>query len=120
MVIASTVDRNAVSADSIQLRLNRLVEHVREALLNPEIKGSYMQATKTGTEDFAWCDRLPDEEIFYGSFTEFSGQGESTGTMKLRIRYWRVLKRSSWRDMAATGFGRVMLLGLLSWLDQEI
>ena len=76
MVIASTVDRNAVSADSIQLRLNRLVEHVREALLNPEIKGSYMQATKTGTEDFAWCDRLLDEEIFDGSFfTEFSGQG---------------------------------------------
>ena len=100
MVIASTVDRNAVSADSIQLRLNRLVEHVREALLNPEIKGSYMQAIKTGTEDFAWCDRLLDEEIFDGSFTEFQDKEESTGTMELRIRYWRVLKRSSWRDMA--------------------
>ena len=76
MVIASTVDRNAVSADSIQLRLNRLVEHVRDALLNPEIRGSYMQATKTGPEDFAWCDRLTDENIFDGNFfTEFSGQG---------------------------------------------
>lgn len=38
MVIASTVDRNVVSADSIQERLNRLVEDVRLALLNPEIR----------------------------------------------------------------------------------
>lgn len=78
MVIASTVDRNVVSADSIQVRLNRLVEDVRQALLDPEIKAGYMKLTRTGPEDFAWCDKLMNEKIFDGNFfTEFSGQGRT-------------------------------------------
>jgi len=76
MVIASTVDRNVVSADSIQERLNRLVEDVGLALLNSEIRAGYMRATRTGREDFSWCDKLADQRMFDGNFfTEFSGQG---------------------------------------------
>lgn len=76
MVIASTVDRNVVSADSIQERLNCLVEDTRLALLDPEIRAGYMQVTRTGPEDFSWCDRLADERVFDGVFfSGFSGQG---------------------------------------------
>ena len=76
MVLASTVDRNAVSADSIQTRLNILLEDVRLALLNDETRAEYMRITNTGPEDFAWCNSLEDENIFNGQFfTDFSGQG---------------------------------------------
>ena len=78
MVIASTVDRNVVSADSIQRRLNHLVEDVRKALLDSEIGTGYMQTIQTGPEDFSWCEKLTDEKIFDGNFfTKFSGQGRT-------------------------------------------
>lgn len=76
MVLASTVDRNAVSADSIQTKLNTLLEDVRLALLDRDTRTAYMRLTKTGSEDFTWCERLEDEVIFNGEFfTDFSGQG---------------------------------------------
>ena len=76
MVLASTVDRNVVSADSIQDRLNTLLSDVRLALLDEATMTTYMQATKTGPEDFAWCNGLLDVDIFDGNFfTDFSGQG---------------------------------------------
>lgn len=76
MVLASTVDRNVVSADSIQDRLNTLLSDVRLALLDEATMTTYMQVTKTGPEDFAWCNGLLDADIFDGNFfTDFSGQG---------------------------------------------
>ena len=76
MVLTSTVDRNVVSADSIQERLNALLEDVRLALLDHDTIASYMRITDTGPEDFAWCKSLEDERVFDGNFfTEFSGQG---------------------------------------------
>ena len=76
MVLASTVDRNVVSADSIQARLNTLLSDVRLALLDEAVMTTYMQATKTGPEDFAWCNGLLDAHVFDGNFfTDFSGQG---------------------------------------------
>ncbi|KAL8788935.1 MAG: hypothetical protein Q9195_007050 [Heterodermia aff. obscurata] len=76
MVLASTVDRNAVSADSIQAKLNTLLSNVRLALLDEATMNTYMQVTKTGPEDFTWCNGLLDADVFDGNyFTDFSGQG---------------------------------------------
>ncbi|KAL8831934.1 MAG: hypothetical protein Q9191_000574 [Dirinaria sp. TL-2023a] len=76
MVLASTVDRNVVSADAIVTKLNRLVDDVRLALLDPDILNEYMRITRTGPQDFSWCGPLADDKVFNGRFfTEFSGQG---------------------------------------------
>ena len=76
--MASTVDRNQVSADAIRERLNCLVEDVRQALINPEIVAAFMRATKSTDEDFTWCKCLSDEKVFGGDFFErFAGQGRS-------------------------------------------
>ena len=75
-MLASTVDRNVVSADSIQARLNQLLDDVRLALLDHETRNAYMRVTNTREEDFTWCQSLKDESIFDGNFfTCFSGQG---------------------------------------------
>ena len=78
LVVASTVDRNSVSADSIRERLNELVEDVRKALIDPVTLKEYKRVTKTGDEDFAWMDCLRDTSVFDGNFFEaFSGQGRN-------------------------------------------
>lgn len=77
-ILASTVDRNLVSADAIRERLNTLVEDVRQALMDPEIVATYMKETRSTEEDFAWCKCLSDEDFFGGDFFEsFAGQGRT-------------------------------------------
>ena len=77
-ILASTVDRNLVSADSIRERLNNLVNDVRLALLDPQVLSDYMRITSSTDEDFAWIQCLDDEEMFGGDFFEhFAGQGRT-------------------------------------------
>ena len=77
-ILASTVDRNLVSADAVRERLNKLVNDVRLALLDSEIISDYMRLTSTGEEDFAWTQCLENEEVFGGDFFEdFAGQGRT-------------------------------------------
>ena len=77
-ILASTVDRNLVSADSIRERLNKLVNDVRLALLDPQIISDYMRLTGSTEEDFFWTECLNNEEIFGGDFFEdFAGQGRT-------------------------------------------
>ena len=77
-ILASTVDRNLVSADSIRERLNKLVDDVRLALLDPRVISDYMRVTSTAAEDFAWTHYLDDDELFGGDFFEdFAGQGRT-------------------------------------------
>ncbi len=72
------MDRNISSADSIGAKFNSLVDDVRQALLDIEIREVYMRKTQTGPEDFAWMGPLYDEAVFDGNFfTEFSGQGRT-------------------------------------------
>ena len=76
LIVASTVDRNSVSADSIRERLNELVDDVRRALLDPTILGEYKRVTKSTDEDFTWTAALHDTTIYDGEFfTTFGGQG---------------------------------------------
>ena len=78
MILASTVDRNLVSADAIRERLNVLINDVRTALLIPEVLAAYMQATRSTKADFEWTTCLSNEDVFDGNFFQaFAGQGRS-------------------------------------------
>ena len=77
-ILASTVDRNLVSAESIRDRLNNLVNDVRLALLDPQIVSDYMRITNSSEQDFAWTQCLSNEEHFGGDFfQDFAGQGRT-------------------------------------------
>ena len=78
LILASTVDRNLVSADAIREKLNTLVYDVRMALLDPEVVGSYKEATRSMEIDFEGAESLDNEELFGGDFFEsFAGQGRT-------------------------------------------
>ncbi|KAL9130441.1 MAG: hypothetical protein Q9217_001364 [Psora testacea] len=78
LIVASTVDRNSVSADSIRERINGLVEDVRQAPMDRMTLELYESVTKSNEEDFAWIDCLRDTNIFDGHFFEaFNGQGRT-------------------------------------------
>ena len=78
LVVGSTVDRNSVSADSVQQRLNELVADVRDALLDPETLERYQAATDSSALDLAWTESLKENEQFDGDFfIAFGGQGRT-------------------------------------------
>ena len=78
MILASTVDRNLVSADAIREKLNDLVNDVRMALLDPQLLTAYMQDTSMTEIDSEWTKCLDDEDLFGGDFFEgFAGQGRT-------------------------------------------
>ncbi|KAL8799579.1 MAG: hypothetical protein Q9182_005790 [Xanthomendoza sp. 2 TL-2023] len=78
LVLASTVDRNLVSADAIRTKLNRLIYDVRCALVDPDTLATYMHDTHTTPEDFSWMHTLGDMESFPKEFFhDFGGQGRS-------------------------------------------
>ena len=70
------MDRNPTNAESIQDELNRLLDAVRTALINPELRTTYIKDTDRKAEDFAWTDILSDARYFSNKFfTAFAGQG---------------------------------------------
>ena len=78
LIVASTVDRNSVSANSIRERLNILLEEVRQSLLSPNVLQEYQIATNTHHEDFEWIESLRDTAVFDGNFfVGFGGQGRT-------------------------------------------
>lgn len=78
LILASTVDRNLVSADAIREKLNSLIDDVRLALLDPQGVRAYMVDTRTTEEDFAWTSCLRDEAFSRGDFFKgFGGQGRT-------------------------------------------
>ncbi|KAL8724931.1 MAG: hypothetical protein Q9181_006613 [Wetmoreana brouardii] len=78
LVLASSVDRNLVSAEAIRSKLNDLTTGVRSALLDPEILTIYMNDTDTAPEDFSWMHCLSNEDLFPKDFfIGFGGQGRT-------------------------------------------
>ena len=76
LIMTGIVDRNPVSAVSIRLELNSLLDHVRLALLNPDLRNTYMAVTGRTQEDFDWTNALNNEDFFHQDFfTQFAGQG---------------------------------------------
>lgn len=76
MILVTIVDRNPTAIEPVRRKLNSLVDDVRRALLDPDLRNSYMTDTRRSTRDFAWTECLRDEDYFFGDFfTHFSGQG---------------------------------------------
>lgn len=76
LIMTTIVDRNPVSARSVRLELNSLLDDVRSALLNPDLRNTYMRVTGRTHEDFAWANALNNEDFFHQDFfTQFAGQG---------------------------------------------
>ena len=76
LIMTSIVDRNPVSAGSIRLELNSLLDDVRSALLDPDLRNTYMRVTGRTQEDFAWTNALNNDDYFHQDFfTRFAGQG---------------------------------------------
>ena len=76
LIVATAVDRNSVSADSIQQRLNELLEDVRHTLIDPTTLNKYKQMTNTRDDTFAWTAALHDNDSYDGEFfVSFGGQG---------------------------------------------
>ena len=76
LVLATIVDRNPIAPEAICRQLNDLVDDVRSALLDPRLQVSYMTEIHRCRRDFAWTERLQDEDFFRGNFfTKFAGQG---------------------------------------------
>lgn len=76
LIMTSIVDRNPVSAVSIRLELNSLLDDVRLALLNPDRRNMYMAVTGRTQEDFDWTNAMNNEDFIHQDFfTHFAGQG---------------------------------------------
>ena len=76
MILVTIVDRNPTAIESVRRKLNDLVDDVRKALLDRDLRKSYMRETRRSETDFEWTDCLKDEDFYYGNFfTQFSGQG---------------------------------------------
>ena len=76
LIMNGIVDRNPVSVDSICFELNRLLDDVRLALLNPDLRNTYMRDTGRTDRDFAWTNALNNEDFYHQDFfTGFAGQG---------------------------------------------
>lgn len=70
------MDRNPVASDTIRLKLNRLLDAVRRALLNPGLRDTYIRETGRTPEELAWTSTLSDGGYFHEDFFEkFAGQG---------------------------------------------
>jgi hypothetical protein len=77
-IIGSIIDRNPMSSDDIRLRLNDLLDRVRLALLNTELRDTYIRDTGRAVDDFQWTQALENHDYFSESFfADFAGQGRS-------------------------------------------
>ena len=76
LILACIVDRNPVSANAIRSKLNRLVDAVRVALLNPDLRNTYIKDIGRPQGQFDWTILLSNEEYFREDFfVGFAGQG---------------------------------------------
>ena len=75
-ILCSIVDRNPVSSEAIRSKLNRLIESVRVALLNTELRETYIRETGRPQRHFTWTRMLSNDDYFREDFfTKFAGQG---------------------------------------------
>ena len=76
LILTTIVDRNPVAAQSTLIELNGLLDDVRSALLDPDLRDTYMRETGRTRGDFAWTNALSGEDFFRQDFfTRFAGQG---------------------------------------------
>lgn len=73
-ILSCIVDRNAVAAGRICVKLNRLLASVRSALLDDRLRHTYGQQIYADPDFFNWINDLRHEK-FDEFFTDFAGQG---------------------------------------------
>lgn len=73
-ILSCVVDRNAVAAGRIRVKLNRLLASVRSALIDGELRETYRKRIHRPPEFFHWI-RLLGDDSFEDFFTDFAGQG---------------------------------------------
>jgi hypothetical protein len=77
-VLGSIIDRSPMSSDDVRLRLNDLLDKVRLALLDVDLRDTYIKDTGRAPDDYRWTQGLDNEEYFSASFfSDFAGQGRS-------------------------------------------
>jgi hypothetical protein len=77
-IIGSIIDRNPMSSDDTRHRLNDLLDRVRLALLDPDLRDTYIGDTGRAPDDYQWTQALDDHDYFSESFfSDFAGQGRS-------------------------------------------
>ena len=75
-ILCSIVDRNPTQAEAVQAKLNKIVDAVRKALLNPELRETYIKETRRPYKSFSWTALLDNDDYFHEEFfTQFAGQG---------------------------------------------
>ncbi len=76
LILSSVVDRNPVAAEPILVELNALIDDVRSALLDVNLRNNFIRDTRSTQEIFTWTSILDNEEYFPQKFfKEFAGQG---------------------------------------------
>lgn len=128
-ILGSIVDRNPVSSDDIRHRLNELLESVRRALLDPNLRHTYIKDTGGASDDYQWTQALHNDEHFSASFfSHFAGQGRTrwhygvahlilAGIEKAYVaQHGRDWLRDSERARTAMVLGPEQLTGL-RWFD---
>ena len=76
LILCSIVDRNPIQPESMRIKLNKFVDAVRKALLNPELRNTYIKETGRARKSFIWTDILQQDNLFQEDFfTRFAGQG---------------------------------------------
>ncbi len=76
LVLSSITDRNPVAPDEIRQQLNNLLELVRDALVDPERRESYIKIIGKTEDDFSWTSSLENDHFFHNAFfAHFAGQG---------------------------------------------
>ena len=77
LILCSIVDRTPWATDEIRIRLNDLLDAVREALLDQGLRETYMRVEGRTPHDFQWVEVLRSQTFMgtSGFFTGFAGQG---------------------------------------------
>ncbi|KAF2721248.1 hypothetical protein K431DRAFT_224609 [Polychaeton citri CBS 116435] len=82
LILCSIVDRNPVSADDVQDKLNLLVERVRISLQDDDVRKLYLNTIKDiekRAQTSEWMDKINSAgrglHVEGGFFTRFAGQG---------------------------------------------
>ena len=68
LILCSIVDRNPIAVEATRIKLNRLLDSVRSALLNPGLRNTYIKEIGRRPSDFAWTKVLNNEEYFREDF----------------------------------------------------
>ena len=77
LILCSIVDRSPWATEEVRVRLNNLLDAVREALLNQELRDTYMKQEGRTPHDFQWTEVLKNHNFMghSGFFAGFAGQG---------------------------------------------